>query len=54
MKKVIWIPVKTTAGEKADIYIAVDIVGNLEGCKIREIGNPVIMPDNFTLNQEKA
>lgn len=54
MEKVIKIPITTTADEKADIYIAVDIVGDLEGSKIREIGNLVIMPDNFTLNQEKA
>lgn len=49
MKKIIKIPLTTTTGEKADIYIAVDMVGELEGCKIERMENPVIMPDNFKL-----
>lgn len=49
MKKVIKIPLTTTTGEKADVYITVDMVGELEGCKIKRIENPIIMPDDFIL-----
>ena len=49
MKKIVKLPLITTTEEKAVIYITVDIIGDLEGCEIKRIEKPVIMPDNFIL-----